>query len=235
MTNSTRSWVVRLLGEAVAIFAGVVVALAADDWRETQGARQEAHESLQLVVVDLRADSTQFAGFQRTLERHAAAAAWLIEGWDRQDHSADSVAAAFTEFITGGLLNFNRSAFEGLRDTNRLRLIKNEEVRFGITRYYQRTQVTLSDYWDLALEGVFKTNEAAAPYFRQPVGVQSGNLWPASSDGLSLRRSWGEVRADADLASLVYAHGYLVGFLATYLGEVQEEIGTLITQVTEHD
>ena len=57
MAKTLRPLAVRALAEGFAIFAGVLLALVADDWRETRSDRREARESLAVVMADLESDS----------------------------------------------------------------------------------------------------------------------------------------------------------------------------------
>ena len=60
-TTEEKPFYRRLATEFFIIFIGVLLALAADDYRETQSERREARQSLFLVLADLTADSTEKA------------------------------------------------------------------------------------------------------------------------------------------------------------------------------
>ncbi len=59
----------------------------------------------------------------------ALALVWLMLGWDRSDLPSDSIARAFDILTEGETLNLNSVGFDGLRDSNRLRLIDDPTRR----------------------------------------------------------------------------------------------------------
>ena len=133
-------------GEFLIIFVGVVLALAADDLRETRSETEEAEESLALVLADLMADSADFASVGEAVDGHVEAAAWLVERWEDPGTDPDSAELALRAFVSGSALQLNSSAFEGLRNSNRLRLIRKDSVRAAILRYFQFQQVAIRDF-----------------------------------------------------------------------------------------
>jgi hypothetical protein len=231
MANEYLSLSKRLLGEAIAIFVGVAVALGADDWRETRSERQEAEESLALVLVDLHLDSVEFADLERAAREHSNAADWLIRGWDREDHQVDSLESVLYAFSTWERLQLSRAGFEGLLSANRLRLIEGDSIRFGLQRYYQVSQIHQADYYELVVGYRAAVLASLAPHVRNLEGVAAGSVWPPREDRVTLRHSWREVAADAVL------HNYLVwlgrgdDFLALELAKVQEEVGALMAAI----
>lgn len=66
MKGSVRTSVVRLAAEFVIIVAGVLAALAVDQWRETRNERDLESELLQAFIRDLRTDSADYSRFPRT-------------------------------------------------------------------------------------------------------------------------------------------------------------------------
>ena len=70
-----------LLREFLVIFAGVLIALVADDWRTDRDEREQGVQSLRVVEEDLRSDSVELADVFQLAQHHAAASRWLFEHW----------------------------------------------------------------------------------------------------------------------------------------------------------
>jgi hypothetical protein len=66
MRNGGRATAVRLAAEFVIIVAGVLAALAVDQWRESQTERDRESELLQAFLRDLRTDSADYSRFPRS-------------------------------------------------------------------------------------------------------------------------------------------------------------------------
>ncbi|NNF12070.1 MAG: hypothetical protein HKN72_02535 [Gemmatimonadetes bacterium] len=228
MSRKDGSVLGRLAAEALAIGLGVVLALAADDWRETRSDRREARESLGVVLEDLRADSSLFARAGRATARHTSAAAWILESWDRAAPPTDSIEEAFYAFSSGARVLMSRSAYDGLEASNHLRLLESDSVRAGLLDYYQERQGTLATYDDLFWTEGLELLDLLAPYVRNPGGRDRGSVWPPSADKVELRTDWGTIAADARLHHQIVVTGRYVDFLNDLLVSAEAEASRLI-------
>ena len=223
----------RLLTEGVAIFFGVALALIAEDWRQTRADRDEARESLALVAVDLRSDSAEIATYGRGMARHAAAANWLIRNWGRADTPQDSLESQLYQFSLGPVLQASRSAFEGLRDSNRLRLIEPDTIRHSLANYYQVRQVAVTGYASTTVETTQDVWIALAPYQLGQVGRDSDHLWPPAEPRVELVESWEEVSQDLVLRHYILTHGRIADAGANIYGGVGARIVEILGLIDE--
>ena len=201
MTSSSGRLAVRLLAEGAAICAGVFMALLADEWRSARSEREEARAGLELILGDLHADSLAFERQRRESRSQAEAAAWLMTVWNSQGPPRDSVENALFKLGVGNTLEISRSAFEGLRDSNRLRFVENESLRSGIKSYYETRQIMLSKFYDLVLAQQFRLEFLTMPpYVENRAGSGSRGLWPAN-ESVRLRQPWTAISADPQMHS----------------------------------
>jgi hypothetical protein len=226
MKPDTRGVLWRSLGEALAIFSGVVLALAADDWRETRSEREEARGSLLVVLADLQADSVAFAEVGAVARRWAGVTSWLIENWDRSAHNVDSLETALYTFSDGGGLQLSRAGFDGLQSANRLRLLANDELRARLLQYYQVDQVATRARYETLVERNERLGVLLAPHVRDPGGIQPGSMWPVEQR-VHLRHAWTEIAADAVLYQHLIKVGRSSDYLAARMAAGEETAGTL--------
>jgi hypothetical protein len=220
------------MGEFTIIFVGVVLALAADDLRETRSEAEEAEESLALVYADLVADSVEFAVVGGSARRHMEAAAWLVERWEDPGTDPDSAEMALSAFQTGRALQLNSSAYEGLRSSNRLRLIRSDSVRAAILQYYQFRQVAIREFNEGRL-GRIETllYEALPPHVRYLGGEDEGKMLPLQGSGMTLRTSFGEVTSDPFVQSEIVWTGRFSDFMCQILQEGEQEASSLMSLI----
>lgn len=218
----------RLLGEGVAIFVGVLLALIAEDWRETRNDREEARESLRVVLADLRQDSVEYAVSKRHWRRHSAAASWLVRNWDRADNDIDSLQTTLYQFSTGTSLELSRGGYEGLQRANGLRHIEDDSLRNGMLRYYEVSQREKATFYDESGERLLDLNDALSPYIRNLEGRDIDRMWPPRGRHVVLRRPWTEIATDHRLHGEVVWLGRFMSLLADFLEQGEEEAGRLM-------
>jgi hypothetical protein len=230
--NRSMSRFRRGAGEFTIIFVGVVLALAADDFRETRSEAEEAGESLALVYADLVADSLEFVDVGGSTRRHTEAAAWLVERWEDTETDPDSAVLALSAFQTGRNLQLNSSAYEGLLSSNRLRLIKSDSVRAAIVLYYQFRQVAIREFNEGRLSRLETLlYEALPPYVRYLGGEQGGTMLPFQENGMTLRTSFGEVTSDPLVHSEIIWTGRFADFMCQFLLEGEQEASRLMALI----
>jgi hypothetical protein len=189
------------------MFAGVLLALVADDWRETRSEREEARESLGVVLSDLRADSLEFAELGAVSRHWTERASWLIHSWDRVDQSVDSVELALFSFSEGGSLQVSRAGFDGLQSANRIRLLESDSLRDQLLEYYQVDQVATLARYETLVRRNERLGELLAVHVRDPGGAAAGSMWPVEEQRVRLRHPWPEVATD----HLLFQHLIKVG------------------------
>ena len=126
------------VGEFLVIVAGVLAALAVDQWKDALDARRLESVYIQRLRADLEADTASFAEFERTfiaskvaVLRNLLSDDAVVRLGERSDLLADLSYSSFKA------LPPNRPAtFEELESTGALNLLRDPELRGAISAYY---------------------------------------------------------------------------------------------------
>jgi hypothetical protein len=185
----------RVFAEFLAILAGVTIALLADDWRDYRNDRSDERVALEEILRDLETDSLELAaqyGRMRVTERSSL---WLLRHASG-DPPVDSIIRR-----TSSLFFFNpyrqvSSGYGSLRDSGRLSIILDTELRRSIVEYFEVSQPYVKQYYDMYMLIYREWKESSAPHVRF-VPPSTGNIL---IDGLEIRftRSWGAMNADPE-------------------------------------
>ena len=141
----TRKQLVRALAELVIVILGVMIALAADSWRQDLQEDQDESEYLDRLRQDV-SDGLKVLGDERM--RYAGvigAARTVIKTLDSEARSDDD-DSLLENFIAAALIGFDREqmasdvTYSELVGSGRLNLIKNHSLREGIIAYYRGSQ-----------------------------------------------------------------------------------------------
>ena len=232
MTDRRHSLGRRWFGEFAVVFLGVALALVADDYRERRSETREVRETLRVVAADLHADSLEFVDVGERMTSHAEAADWLITRWD-EELDPDSVVSALTAFSSRTALQLNSSAFQGLRNANRLHLLGSDTLRSELSDYYQKRHAALEDF--NGVESQLRERlifERLAPYVRNLPGAEDG-LWPPVTPPLELRTRWREAAEDPALHSEILWLGRNADYLVEFLADGEVRAGALRTLIFE--
>lgn len=221
-TTGTRSRSIRLLSEALVIFAGVGLALVADDWRETRGDREEAARSLELIERDLVRDSAQIEEARTEVAADLVATGWLLGHWTQPGAATDSILVHLGELRASARPAFSRAGFEGLRASNGLRLLRSGELRDSLLQYYEVTQPQFAEYYFEVVwprRGV--VNASLSPHVESFRWVDMGEL--------ALRTSWSDLTSDPAVETELAAyHG-----ASTYSVEAMAELGENVERLLD--
>ena len=221
----------RVLGEGAAIFVAVVLALVADDWRETRSEREEAEESLALMVRELQSDSAELAQGAEVGRRLAASSSWLIQNWDRSDNDRDSLERHLYQYSRTRNFQLSRAGFDGLQNANRLWLLESDSLRNLLLAYYEGRQPHVLDYHRANGDAIMRLFRSMAPHTRRPGGRDPGSLWPVQVDRVRLRHPWPRVAADPLVYEDVIWVGRFSGHLANLMDSAREEAVILMTAI----
>ena len=152
MSSKGRTWG-RLAAEFGVIFVSVILALIADDWRETRNEREEGIESLQLILEDLQEEQAGLAFFRDHLMDQVTGAAELLRLLE-ESGPPDAIARAYSDVVLYFNYESSYPAYRGLAESGGLRLVEDGEVREAIIDYH--------DGAALYLEGLRLTMEEDA-------------------------------------------------------------------------
>ena len=235
MTLDRVTWK-RPAAEFLAIFAGVTLSFAADDWRDRLADREAEQAGLELILDDLRADTVEILSAISFVSRHDEAALAFLSFGD-EPPSADSIGTTLKRFIFGDAYQFQRAGFLSLREADRLSLIRDVTLRSDIIRYFEEEQVKLVRYLEEEQAKRDDILEALVDHVRWPGPRSMETTWPLAPGPVSIRTSWAEIRGDAELefrAMFVGAYASLSVRLATEVLESNTQLRGAIERQLEN-
>jgi len=152
----------RLAADFVIIVAGVLAALGVDQWRESRLDRERERQLLQSLILDLRADSADFANLpRRAVPRIQGAEVLLrnlapgeprgsrvledLESLGPFPHPAtdEELVEAFRTLTISSDLDVARGAYRDFSENGGQHLIRNIELRRRIHDYYGAIEANL--------------------------------------------------------------------------------------------
>ena len=128
------------LGELLIIAAGVLIALAIDQWNADRLERKEERLVLQQLVVDVRSDIRQIEWIQQAVTAKEASLQRLLAALAKDPGEVDDVEF-LADIVIGANFGWNqskveRSTFDQLLGSGEFRVIENAELRRIIANYY---------------------------------------------------------------------------------------------------
>lgn len=183
----------RLTAEFLVIFAGVVLGLLADDWRQDREDRDRERIALAEILADLEQDSVTLAAMGRRAEAWNEAGLWVTRN-QGASINPDSAVARIRPVFRFTVFRPQRAAFVGLRDSAELDLIRSRELRRLIVEYYESTQPYIEALATGAMTPFAAAQQASIPYVRFGVGDHSESL--VQGLRVSLRGSWASLSSD---------------------------------------
>lgn len=164
LSNQSLRW---LLAELLVIVLGILIAFQVEEWRTDLADRRAEEISLSAFLRDLNSDAQildrKGDHFQQRIEAINQLIAHL-------NHSAErdslTIAKHFRTLSLGSGATYNTSAYSGLVQEGRLSIIRDENLRNQIQRYYDLRLVILtgmeegaeslrSDFGQVALDDMF--------------------------------------------------------------------------------
>ena len=214
---------VRLAAEFGVVFLGVTMGLLADDWRQTREDRKDETRALTELLADLEADSVGLDSLLVNLEGHDASAMWVRQ--HRGEPNVDSASAArrLAALYPWQAYQAPQATYAGLRSSNRLVMIRDGEVRRGITYYYEQRQPYLLSLYETYGEIWMAFREAASwdvGLVYPPNTTRYGNLQDAT---FHLTTPWNKFPTDPRIWYLIDELGVLASVIVARVGDVQRE------------
>lgn len=214
------------LAQFVIIVTGVLVALAVDQWRNKRSDLALETQYVERLINDLAADTANYAGYGRRLERKASLLKTLItnEAADLKVLNPDTQLALLTNSGVIALPAIRSSTFEELQSTGRLGLIRSVKVRDGLARYY-------SGY-----EHISRILAQPAGSYRELLWsslpgdlVYESNLRSGSLPPIKLQRGVNRLISSPDLESAVNSELHYTTRMLFYMGEYRRVARELLT------
>jgi len=213
-----KSWK-RLLGEFAVIFVSILLALVADDWRETRSERQDGLDALVLIVEDLQEEAEGLTRFRGHLTDQAVAAAELIRLLEQRGDPVE-IARAYSDVVLFYNYESAHPAYRGLAESGGLRLIEDATVREAIVEYHDGS-VLYMDALRIAMEVDAQTLARIGHrhFARRPVPDDDGEFSMDQGWGFGLLSSPSQVVEDREFMGALGAAGASARYLAVRIDE----------------
>lgn len=127
----------KIAAEFLAIFAGVTLSLAADDWRQERANREMEQEILLQIYADLEADSTHLDSIRDRMVDFEKTVVWL---WQHLDDGEIDPTVVIQQFR--GLFNYATYqpvtlTYTALKDGGQMVLVRDNQIRRLIVDYFE--------------------------------------------------------------------------------------------------
>ncbi len=128
------------VGELIIVVAGVLIALAIDQWNDRRLERQDADEILQHLLIDLQADLSGIEDMVRHVRDKEQSLLRLKFVFDSGERPPDG-AQFLQDTIVGADYGWNQNrpitaTYEEALSSGKFRLIRDADLRSEISRYY---------------------------------------------------------------------------------------------------
>ena len=222
-----------MLRELAIVFLGVLLALAAENYREQLSERRQVEESLAVMITDLRADSLALARVGRFFRSRTAEIAWLLENRDRTPPTDSVETVLYSVYSTRQTWEFRQAGYAQMQSSGHLGTIRPDSLRDAVLRYYQGRQPSLKRWSDDLDEMMFRAMTEAAPHLLNPVGAEAGTLWPPAEERVRLRTSWEAFASDGEAEMFILQSGRVMDFLAGTFANGEAATGQLMAMIRE--
>jgi hypothetical protein len=211
---------VRLLAEFGIIFLGITLSLLADDWRSARLDRVEERVALAELLSDLAADEVELSTLSKGAALHDRDAWWIFDRLGEQSVDEDSAGARFTSVHYSLDYEPINATYEGLRSTGRLALIRNEDLRRSIVRYFEERQEYIFGFVETYGDIWLAFTESAAPDIERAYSESATSFAPddPSRRGMILLRPWAEIPSDPMFRYRISTMGTLAAVIADRSG-----------------
>ena len=146
----------RSLAELGIVVVGVMIALAADSWRESWVESREESQYLERLRADVSDGLAVLKNERETYRAVKAATSALMEFADDNEPSLNA-AAVVDLVVEATQMGFGRNemasdvTYREMVQSGRLNLIQNQDVRKGIVAYYRNVDLMIEALTDLPL------------------------------------------------------------------------------------
>jgi hypothetical protein len=128
------------IGELLIVVAGVLIALAIDQWNDNRLERQEGDEILQHLLIDLQADLDTINLMNRAVENKQQSLLRL-ESVFASSQRPENAAQFLEDIIVGADFGWNQArprntTYQEALSSGKFGLIRSSELRSAIARYY---------------------------------------------------------------------------------------------------
>jgi len=231
MTANMSSHWKRVVAEFLAIFAGVVLGLLADDWRGTRQDKERESFALEEILADLQGDSAELASVERRARLWDTAGLWVAKHRG-VSLSPDSAVKAVRPLAFYTVYRPQRAAYVGLRDAAELDLIRDQVLRRQIVDYFETQQPYIESLYGDTSELYWEVTVSSRRSFSVTVPPDAESLRDRVS--WELLRPWAEASNDQQFAGAAITLGVAGATVALRTPSVREANAALSAAIAQY-
>jgi len=125
------------ISELLIVVAGVLIALAADDWRQTRELRLAEQGAFSRLASDMQADVREFEGNRMRTRRGYEAAIWLMERRYGPAPPLDSLSAKITDFTACSSFSPTIAEYTALKSSGTISNLRDADFRERMVNHYE--------------------------------------------------------------------------------------------------
>lgn len=213
----------RFATEFGVIFLGVTLGLLADDWRLSREDRQDEARALSEFLADLEADSSSLSGLQMNLDIHDTSGMWVHQHLDDFESDPDSAALMLLAIFEWEAYQAPQATYAGLRSSARLALIRDPNLRRGLTHYYEERQPHLIQYYEAYNALWVDFRRAISRDVRFSYSPQAKSFSEFQGAELLLTTPWADFPTDPMVRYYIDEMGVLAAIASVAIAEAQVE------------
>lgn len=156
----------RLIAESVVIFASIVLALIADDWRTARDERVAETEALEAIARDLASDAEDQRVFATRLGDQVTANQRLVQFLEN-GAPADSVLRELSDALNVWNYRPSYPTYRSLVGSGGFGLIQDPDVRDAIVDYHEEMIAYLDDLRATMRETADRASLAVEPFIQR--------------------------------------------------------------------
>jgi hypothetical protein len=135
--RAPRRYMLRYAAELVVVFFGVWLSLAAEDWRQSRADTATARASISRMAADLASDIRDLEINEDRAGDGVMLGRWLLGRGAEDDAPADSVNRSLSAIQFCSMFVENNGEYESLRNSGRLGIIRDADLRSRIVSHYE--------------------------------------------------------------------------------------------------
>ena len=156
--NKFSKYLLYAIGEIALVMIGILLALQVNNWNESRIEEKAMNDYFQKIASNVQLDVKESRRLLKFRQEHIAACNDASRALIANDFSDQlKIQKAILEMIIEVQLNYNKDAFESLKNSGYLRYLDNEELEELLNDYYnQINQIEMFEIdqrdWANALE-----------------------------------------------------------------------------------
>lgn len=228
MSASSIRW---LLAETLVVVLGILIAFQVEEYRTGRINHSAELKAVHALMEDLKADSLQLAEFKsRTIDQSEAFVRLSLHFDGRGGLAADSLLHFIRQASYGRIWTPATAAFESIRDSGKLDLISDSELRSQISNYFSG--------WNSYFKSLADDYGKAVDAFLASGNADVVMVPDVGNDGIRYRRTlarpMAEIPTNPEFRALLGRSGNFSRFLLTRIDRAEELRVELLTSLEQH-